>query len=96
MHGLPQELIRTMGRLKFRYSYGQNQLTHSLEVSFLAAMAAELGADVNICRRGLPARHRQGRGPRGGRPHAIIGADLARKFNPAAGGARHPGPPLRG
>ncbi len=46
------ELIRTVGRLKFRYSYGQDQLTHSLEVSFLAAaMASEMGADVNICRR---------------------------------------------
>jgi ribonucrease Y len=83
VHGLPQELIRTMGRLKFRYSYGQNQLTHSLEVSFLAAaMAAELGADVNICRRG-GFLHDIGKAVdhEVDGPHAIIGADLARKFN---------------
>ena len=83
VHGLPQELIRTMGRLKFRYSYGQNQLTHSLEVSFLAAaMAAELGADVNICRRG-GFLHDIGKAVdhEVDGPHAIIGADLARKLN---------------
>ncbi|MDQ3700529.1 MAG: ribonuclease Y [Chloroflexota bacterium] len=83
VHGLHPELIRTVGRLKFRYSYGQNQLTHSLEVSFLAAaMAAEMGADVNICRRagflhdvGKAVDHEVDG------PHAIIGAELAKKFN---------------
>ena len=79
VHGLHPELIRTMGRLKFRYSYGQNQLTHSLEVSFLAAaMAAELGADVNVCRRG-GFLHDIGKAVdhEVDGPHAIIGADLA-------------------
>jgi ribonucrease Y len=83
VHGLHPELIRTVGRLKFRYSYGQNQLTHSLEVSYLAAaMAAEMGADVNVCRRagflhdiGKAVDHEVDG------PHAIIGAELAKKLN---------------
>ncbi len=51
--GLHPELIRLMGRLKFRTSYGQNVLQHSLEVSIIAAgIAAEIGADVNVARDG--------------------------------------------
>ncbi|HVG96249.1 MAG TPA: ribonuclease Y [Chloroflexota bacterium] len=83
VHGLHPELVRTMGRLKFRYSYGQNQLAHSLEVAFLAAtMAAELGADVNVCRRG-GFLHDIGKAVdhEVDGPHAFIGADLAKKFN---------------
>src|SRR5205085_2200642 len=48
---LPAELVRLIGRLHFRSSYGQNVLNHSVEVSVLAAaIAAELGADVNVCK----------------------------------------------
>jgi ribonucrease Y len=52
IHGLAPELVRTLGRLKFRTSYGQNVLTHSIEVAHLAGiMAAELGANPKIARR---------------------------------------------
>ena len=49
---LPQELVYLVGRLNFRTSYGQNALTHSIEVSLLAAaLASELGADIEICKK---------------------------------------------
>ncbi len=77
------ELVRTLGQLKFRFSYGQNALQHSLEVAYISGMiAAELGLDEEIARRaGLlhdlgKAVDHQIEGP-----HALIGADLARRYN---------------
>ena len=76
------ELIRTLGQLRFRFSYGQNALSHSLEVAYISgAIAAELGLDEELARRaGLlhdlgKAVDHQVEGP-----HASIGADLARRF----------------
>ena len=50
--GLHLEIIKMLGKLKFRTSYGQNQLQHTLEVAWLAgALAGEIGADVNFCKK---------------------------------------------
>jgi ribonuclease Y len=52
IHDLPSQLIEVLGNLKFRTSYGQNQLRHAREVALLATnMAAELGLDVQLCKR---------------------------------------------
>jgi len=79
---LPPELIMLLGRLHFRTSYGQNQLQHSLEVSYLSRLIAEeLGVDANLAKRaGLlhdigKALDQEVEGS-----HALIGADLARRY----------------
>ena len=81
--GLHPEIIRTLGRLKYRYSYGQNQLQHAVETANLAAMIAhELGANVDVSRRG-GLLHDLGKAidheVEG--THAVLGAELARRHN---------------
>jgi len=81
--GLHPNLIKVLGRLKYRTSYGQNQLLHAIETAHLAAIiASELGADVKTARVG-GLLHDLGKAidheVEG--PHAIIGADVAKKYN---------------
>ncbi len=82
IHGLHPELIRMVGRMRYRSSYGQNLLQHSREVAnFCATMAAELGLNVKMAKRaGL--LHDIGKVPEDNPelPHAILGMQLAEKY----------------
>jgi len=82
LHGIHPELVKLIGKLKYRTSYGQNIYTHSLEVAFLCGMiASELGLNAKVAKRagllhdiGKAVDHEiEG-------PHALIGADLAKKY----------------
>ncbi|MGE5248336.1 MAG: ribonuclease Y, partial [Verrucomicrobiota bacterium] len=86
IHGVHPELVKLIGKLKYRTSYGQNIYTHALEVAFLCGMiASELGLNAKVAKRagllhdiGKAVDHEvEG-------PHAIIGADLARKYGEPA------------
>jgi ribonuclease Y len=83
VHGIDQEVIKLIGRLKYRTSFAQNVFLHSIEVGFLCGvMASELGLNVKQAKRagllhdiGKAVDHEvEG-------PHALIGADLAKKYN---------------
>lgn len=81
VRGLNPEMVKTLGRLKYRYSYGENVLQHSIEVAHIAAsMAAELGGNIKVAKMGGllhdigKALSHEVEGP-----HAEIGAELAGK-----------------
>lgn len=83
VHGLHPEVTKMLGRLKFRTSYGQNQLHHAVEAAKIAAvLAAELGADVETAKMGAllhdlgKAMDHEQEGT-----HAMLGAEFAKRFN---------------
>lgn len=86
IHGMHPELVKLLGALKYRYSYAQNVLNHSIEVGFLCGiMASELGLDPKLARRagllhdvGKAVSHEiEG-------SHAVIGGELAKKYGEVA------------
>lgn len=80
--GLHPELLKLLGSMKFRTSYGQNVLQHSIETAHLAAMlAAEVGADVHVARAGA-LLHDIGKAVSHevDGPHALVGADIAKRY----------------
>jgi ribonucrease Y len=84
--GLNPDLLKSLGRLHFRFSMGQNVLRHSIEVAHLCAlMAAEMGADVSVARRaGLLHDIGKGVSHEVEGPHALIGADIAKRLGQPA------------
>ena len=82
VHGLHPEILKTLGRLKYRTSYGQNQLNHSVEAAHIAAMlAAELGANIETAKMGA-LLHDLGKAMDHDQEgtHAMLGAEFAKRF----------------
>ncbi len=86
IYGMHAELVKQVGRLKYRTSYGQNVLAHSMEVAYLAGLlAGELGENVKVARRAgllhdigkVVDQDQEG-------PHHIVGAQMAKKFGESA------------
>jgi ribonuclease Y len=86
IHGVHPEIVKLVGMLQYRYSYAQNVLTHSMECAFICgAMAAELGMNVKQARRaGLLHDIGKALTHEVDGSHAIIGADIARKYGESA------------
>jgi ribonuclease Y len=83
LYGLHPELLRLVGKLKYRTSYGQNQLVHTMEVSHLAAsLAAEVGADIDVARRGA-FLHDIGKAVDQDKEgtHIQLGVEILRRYN---------------
>ncbi len=95
LRGLHPKLVEAMGKLSFRTSYGQNVLRHSVEVAYVSQIIADqLGLDGTLAR--LPARHRQGDGPRdGGRPPEDRDGLCAAVRREGGRAQRHRRPPRR-
>ncbi len=82
VHGLHPEILKMLGRLKYRTSYGQNQLQHSVEASHIASMlAAELGANIETAKMGA-LLHDLGKAMDHDQEgtHALLGAEFAKRF----------------
>ena len=82
VRGLDPDLVKLLGRLRYRYSYGENVLRHSVEVSLIAGMlASEIGANIQVAKAG-GLLHDIGKAVTHevDGPHAEIGADIAKKF----------------
>src|SRR5690606_13024815 len=83
IHGVHPEIVKVLGRLRFRTSYGQNQLLHSREVAILAGnMAAEMGLDVQMAKR-MGLLHDIGKGLTHEHEgtHVELGCQLCKKYN---------------